>query len=464
MAGHGPGGTFGPARPYNPDMRLSSPSLYACLCAISLAACGKVKTFADAGDNGPDAAATPDAGPDANPRGTVHVTVIDNNGTGAPVVNAPVVFFDPDGTMVADVTTDGNGQAQADILPGANATAIWTVDATHHQMGTIFGLKPGDDVTLGIRGQDSSAAGSFTVTGVPSYSGATTYTVYGPCGSANVGAGAPVATLSLRLDCKDVTDEVVVVAYDANNNPLASINQTGITFTSGGSVSVAGKVYATIRQFNASYTAIPASVASIDLGRDTAVAYGWAAYASQQTSGATLNLSMKAPVSRDAWIDNQFADSMGDGNQEIRQKIAGNSFTYGMDVGNQLLPWFHSVTFDPATALMSWDGTAAPSADFFLGEVEYLRTDAQQNTSTFIWIFFAPPGIPNARMPSLPIDVGDVMPKAGDAIGFAACANFDADTIDGYDEIRSTVFPDINGLNRDPSIANLRISSVSVSP
>jgi hypothetical protein len=420
-------------------MRLSSPSLYACLCAISLAAaCGKVKSSVDGGGGSADAPAAPDAGPDANPRGTVHVTVIDNNGTGAPVVNAPVVFFDPDGTMVADVKTDGSGQAQADVLPGATATAIWILANNGYQIMTITGVKPGDDLTFGYTQPDDSADGQFTVNNVPTYGGASSYTVYGPCGSAGLGAGAPIATLSLYKDCEGTATELVVVAKDANGALIASLTKTGVTYTSGGSISLTGSSYTSAKTFTGTYSNVPAGVSEIDMQRNAAFQNGPSASTNGTPSGTTLSLSLTgAPAAgTNAYVGSTFIRT-GGGQQLLRQRIAGNSFTYGADVGANLLQWIEAPTLDVANQTLTQNpiGMARP-VDEYIADTQYTRTVGQV-TSSYEWIVFKKDAGP-AKMPPMPGDVPAVNPTTTDTVSSTLAILIDSSDVDGYDAARQS--------------------------
>jgi hypothetical protein len=413
-------------------MRRSSPALCLCVLTLAAASCGKVKTFAD-GPTGADAPAAADAGPDADPRGTVHVTVIDNNGTGAPVVNAPVVFFDPDGTMVADVKTDGSGQAQADVLPGANATAIWPLPNNAFQLMTIYAIEPGDDITFGYTSTTSTADGQFTVSNVPTYSGASSYTVYGPCGSAPVQAGAPVATLDLYTDCKGLSTDLVVIARDANSAVIASLTKTGVTYTSGGSISLTGTTYAFAQTFTANYTNIPPGVTDIDLSRNSAFLNGPQSSTTGSPSGTTLTLSLPSSpgAGTSAFISSVFSKSPAQ--QILRQRVAGNSFTYGDDVGANLMPWIEGPVADPTTQIVPQPQPGmGVTPDVYGVDFQYGRADG---SASFEWVLFAATPHP-LTLPALPGDVPAGNLQATDTIGFSTAILLETSDIDGYGAAR----------------------------
>src|SRR5262249_7713651 len=148
----------------------------------------------------------PDGPPpiDATTRGTVHVTVLDPAGTGAAAVGATVVFVDPDGTQVKKAT-DSAGKADADVLPGASVTSIALVN-TSTTLQTVLGVKPGDDLVIGIRSLDGSAAGDFSIS-YPAATGATSYDIVNPCGTVSFPAPAaggppPTSKITINNSCK----------------------------------------------------------------------------------------------------------------------------------------------------------------------------------------------------------------------------------------------------------------------
>src|SRR6266496_397670 len=67
------------------------------------------------GDASPSDAAAPESDAD---RGTVHVTVVNDDGMGQPAAFVPVVFTDPHGAVVTASTTDVSGKATADVFTG----------------------------------------------------------------------------------------------------------------------------------------------------------------------------------------------------------------------------------------------------------------------------------------------------------------------------------------------------------
>lgn len=415
-----------------PMMRRFAPL---CLGVLITWGCGSVK-------NGhlPDAPPPP---PDAPSRGTVHVTVLDPGGSGAPAVGASVVFLDPGGTVVKRVATDAAGKADADVLPGASVTSIARINATV-QLQTVLAIKPGDDIILGIKNADSSAAGTFTISYPPS-AGAGGYEIAYPCGPSFVSptaAGAPPPTsvsLSMFNSCKLDTMEIVVTPTDANFVPTQTLSKPAVSFVSGGSTTLTGS-YQGLRTFTASYTNINPIVTSMTISRAVPDAFGITT--SQSMASPTVNqvLSTTGASGSNARIVSRFSTATRS-LQEVRQNLAGTAATYGLDATANLLPWVDQPTLDVANRKLvvplDMTGTSGnPQPDFFRVSAAYRRTDMNQVTTVYAWTIFGPQA-GDTSLPLLPAEVGDVFPLATDTIGTVSAAMVEVDTVAGYDAVRN---------------------------
>jgi hypothetical protein len=406
------------------------------LLLTTIAACSPaVARFQDGGS-------TDDAAPDAPTHGMVRVQVFDPNNTGVVVTGIPVVFVDPDGTQVGHPVTDQDGVASAEVHAGASATAVIPIeDGT--ELITLLGLKPGDDIILGPRRGTRTDAGNFTVS-FATYPGATSYTVFGPCGG--TGSTASPIVLSMYSDCKQDTMDLLVVAYDANSNPLASLTKTGVTFAAGGSTAVTG-TYQGVSNFTASYTNIPVAVTNIDFTRELPDNNGFMQGASGVPASGTYSASIPAPQGGSARVVTNFESTI-DAQQTIEQAIQGSALTYGMDVGATLLPWLGMPALDVANHKISVPidatGTSGDMPDVFFAEASYSRT-VDTMTHTYQWLVLGPtPG--DMVLPTMPAEVGDVMPKPDDANPFAAAFSIESDDIDGYDAIRQDIYTTVQSV------------------
>jgi hypothetical protein len=409
----------------------------------------------------------PDAPPaiDASARGTVHVTVLDGGGSGAPAVGANVVFIDPDGTLVKRVATDTAGKADADVLPGASVTSIALLNMTY-QLQTVTAVKPGDDLVLGSKNTDFTAAGTFTVN-YPAATGAVSYVVGHACGptfvNAPVGAPPPTtATLTMTNNCKQSKMEIVVVPMDASNAPLGSISQSDVTFTSGGSVTLNGQ-YQSARAFTASYTNIPSSVTALLVSRSVPDGFGVQTSLSMASPTASQVMNLSGGSATAARVASRFSVSSTRAFQEIRQNLSGTAATYGFDASTNLLPWITQVSFDAATHKLATTidtaGTSGDQPDMFRVFATYRRTDPNsQVTTTYSWSVFAPQA-GDVTLPTLPPEVGDVAPTATDTLTLNAIM-LEGDTISGYDAIRNNLNDAITvyGSGRPPA-GTIRLSA-----
>lgn len=401
--------------------------------------CGSVNSssghLADAPPGGDDAPAAPT-------RGTVTVTVLDASGSGVPAVGASVVFIDPDGTMVKRVATDTSGKASADVLPGASVTAIATVSPSY-ELITVQAIKPGDDLVIGTRNEDDTEAASFTVT-YPAFANATQYQIAAPCGTVTVASpagAAPVtsAPVTIQNSCKTDPMEIVVMPLDGNNRPLGALGVT-TAFVSSGTVALSG-TYGAARTFTASYSNIDPGITSLTMSRTVPDGNGLGASQSAQPPTASQVLAVTGASGSNARIVSQFVH--GTSQQQILQDLAGTATTYGVDVGNNLLPWIDAMTFDPVAQKLNIQldttGTSSDPPDVVVAALQYVRTDAaMQSSTTFTWVVLGPdPG--KIVLPALPAEVGDVMPRTTDTVGRLLTELLEVDTITSYDMIR----PDI---------------------
>lgn len=404
-----------------------------------------------------DGPTEPDTGSNTPDHGTVRIKIYDPADTGAVVTGVPVVFVEADDTLVGHPVTDTDGVVTADVHAGASATLVITT-GNRTELETLLGLKPGDDIILGPRRGPSTDAGTFTVS-FATYSGASNYTVYGPCGSTS-SATSP-ASLQMSSNCKLDTMDLLVVASDATGTPLASLTKTSVTFQAGGSTAITG-TYQSVQQMTASYTNIPAAASTIDIARAVPDQYGFSDDRSGTPANGTFSTSLAAPQGGKALITTTATNSATNGQQTIQEVIAGNALTHGMDVGATLLPWLGAATFDLTTHRLTVPvdatGTSGDAPDVFFAQASYQR-GVSPNIQYFDWLVIgATPG--DQTMPTMPMEVGDVMPKATDTAASGLAVIAESDMLAGYDVIRQDVFTLITSVTdpTHPSATKTRMS------
>ena len=429
------------------------------IASLFAAACGKVQALSDAPGSGSDIDAH--VGPDANPRGTVKVTVFDPSGTGATPTGIPVVFIDPDGTLVANVPTDSNGKAQADVLPGASVTAVFAPAADTYQMDAVLGVKPGDDLVIADTAP-TAATGVFNVS-YPGLSGATQYYAYGPCGSSAQATGGP-AQLTFNAYCTVSPMTVGVAAYDANFNLLGYIEQAGVTFSDGGSTTITGN-WGNQISMTASATNVPSDVTNVSFYRTIRYPSGLGlTMGGAAPSNQMVMVSAAVPSAAKAIMQTTLRN--GATMQFFFQPITGNSTSFSVDAGANELPWVGRPTLDvtAGTITGSFTGPANTAAEYYVSN-SYQR-NAGGTTTNFRWTIVT--GTTDTiTLPKMPLAVGDVNPKPTDTVsifnGFALL--LDSDTFASWDDARNHAFEFANAFNaRSPLPPTVNMVRVSRTP
>lgn len=379
-------------------------------------------------------AAAPDAPPDAPTAGIVHVTVLDAGGVGAPAVGARVVFINPDGTVVKEATTDGNGKADATVMIGASVTSV-QVKADTVAMQTTLGLVPGDDLVLGDKLDDRSAPTPVTVTWTPYTGTVNGYQIAGPCGAVSAPATAATATIQVYPYCKHATNEIVVAAMGAAGQVAASARVTGATLAA--PVTIPDQ-WNPARTFTAAYTGInTTAVTSLLLSRVVPDGFGITTLASVARPDTTASLTTSGATGTTAVIRTTATNNGNAAMQLVLQPVAGSAATYNLDVGATLLPWLLPPTFDGMHTLhVTTDATGTSTArpDVVRVASSYRHTSATGVTTSITWKLYGP-ATGDLVLPPLPADVAGFLPVAGDALHLQSTA-LEAEAAGGYDAVR----------------------------
>jgi hypothetical protein len=396
---------------------------------ILLAACSPVVAHT------PDATSI-DSTPDAPTHGMVTVKVFDINNEGAVVVGAPVVFIEADGTLAGHPLTGTDGTASADVHTGASATAVVAGTSSTFIM-TATGLQPNDNIILGPSAPPSMDLGTFSVS-FPTYTGAASYYVYGPCGSSS--SSTPPVTLSMRSDCKLDSMDLIVIPRDSANTNLAYLTKTGVPFMTNGTTTITG-AYSNLAAFTANLSNLDAMITNAEVTRYVPDQFGFSSFSSGTPVNSAVTLMAPGPTGAQALVQTTLSRSTNV-QQVVRQGIAGNVQSYGLDASTTLLPWISSPTFDLAnhkvTISTDTTGTTNDAPDVAFAELGYQRT-VNGTSTTFTWIIFGATAT-DMTLPLLPVEVGDVMPKMTDTTPLIEAAMLEADTLNGYADVRTDPF------------------------
>ncbi len=418
---------------------------------VFAAACGKVLET-------PTDGATDDAGdapPDVSVPGTVRVTVLDRAGTGAPAVGSVVVFVDPDGTQTRKIT-DGNGQAEAEVFAGASVTSIATA-SNGKTMVTVLAIAPGDEIVLGNAKVDVATAGTFVVNWTQ-LGGANDYEIYGPCGfQDSAGAGVTTKTITLRNDCNPTTMELLIRARNSANATIGFSAKSNISVAAG---STAMPAFVGGLTFTASYTNL-SKATELDMDRRAPDGFGFGIATAPDITGLTsVTTSAVVPTTGSARVDSTFSTPVFEV-QEIHQRLAGNSTTYGLDLAATALPWINKPMLDVAahTIAVSADntGTSGDAPDLVESSLAWRR-----GNSSFSWTTFGPT-VDSIVLPALGGDEADAMPAVGDALTVNRVKAYDADTIADYAAIREAIGAALEGVLDDAPLSPANLVRTSQS-
>lgn len=203
-----------------------------------LAGCGQVKGPGGGGGDGDGGAGDGGGGPDAAVPGVVEVTVLTDNGSLEPKEDVPVIFIQPDGASV-DATTDEDGHASAEVLPGSAVFVFTNPDAVgvaQRLMLVALAVEPGDHITFGrTRANSGDVTAQMTIR-LP-VAKSVDFEVRTPCGS--FGSG---------------TRDVVVTFYDwCDDSPTGIV---GLTHAGDSTYEVVGEEIAVIDDPDASDPAV----------------------------------------------------------------------------------------------------------------------------------------------------------------------------------------------------------------
>ena len=410
-----------------------------------LAACGSNH------NSNPDSPAIViDAAPDAPVRGIVTIHVRDSTGT-LPLAPSPVVFVDTDGTTTT-VMTDPSGTVTGNVFAGANATAIYTESTTVFELQTVFGIAPGDDITLGTTALDQTPAGTFTInfTADP---GATSYTVVHPCGPITTMSTSPV--VNLFNYCAHPAMDLVVVSLAANGQPMHFVEKSGVAFTDGGSTTMPAS-WQPLVAFSATYTNIGADVSEVRLNRSVPDKNGYFLSGTGPPSGSPRTLELNGPTAITSVLQTQLLASTG-AYQVVTAGVDGTAATYALDVGASELGWLGTPALDFTAEKITVPVTGSNAGDGFEVILNY-----DNLASTFYsWNLYAPTA-GDIQLPAIPLALGDYLPKNGYNVSALVGRLLETTALDGNKAFRANPGDSFPSLTTSPPVGGvIRLSTTS---
>jgi len=413
------------------------------MLGLLVSACGNVKSGGLA-----DAPTVGDSQVDSSPSPLVKATVLTTLKDGLPDIAARLVFQDAAGGVVLDDRVDAAGEQQANLPAGGSVSAVRVVSDTPATLSveitTITGVKPGDDLTFGVKrpgtvtNQGGQTSMTATFTGVPA---AGSHTFYTACGSSTVPAEATTVTLNFRDSCHGDTFDLLAVASGGTLTAPMSLKLTNINYTSGGSFTIPDR-FAAMASFTVNMANIVDPVSSLSVTRSSLI--DSAAVAAQSTAvvdppaGA---FSTAVPFTASFGTRSQVVISMSRPDAKVSQTFVVQTPTLApsvnVDLGTLQLPWLKDLVLKPDGG--AWT-TVVPGDDpdgmvtFWSGS-----WDNGARTVTVAWRVVHPAASAGMTLPRLPAAYAAYDPgqQVVEVTPTTLLLNIvDYDTVAGYDEFR----------------------------
>lgn len=320
-----------------------------------------------------------------------------------PAADIDVVVGAPDGSFVASNRTGADGKLTLpDVPAGGTLTLVW-MDGTSRRLGTVYGVQPGDDLTIRTAGSDDVTFNRLAVD-VPAYAGAQGYEIANGCRR-----GSPPVSGPQLLDVQEWcvtpgrTANAVAYAIDASGGraAYATTGEVGVQPVATPPPAIAGTLSAwktDLAQVTVQVTSMPGA-ADFDLG----FRHGGmrAAYAERDNIVGSSYTARVPPGYFDEVI---VAQSLGSKGAIVSRAVAGGNASVTIDLGSLALPTVDMVTIDGAGTsrpTLRWRVDGSSSAEIAVGSL------AWQGGS---WTFVGPPEAREARVPELPADLAAFAP------------------------------------------------------
>jgi hypothetical protein len=392
------------------------------LAIVALAACsGSHRPFPmESPDAMPDTLPSPTA--DAPP-GSVTLSVTEH---GLPAAGIAVYFQGADSSIVAAMTTDAHGTANAVLLDGSFVTVIAPGPNNSSRLSTFAAVRAGDALHFELEPGDP-AGGAIVDVVVATTAGATGYDVHTPCGRNTLGSSG---IGSLVLSCANTAD-FLVVALDVDGQPMSGLFAEAVPLAA--PVMVTGS-YASFDTTSFTYTDVPGSITFVRTYRALATPRGrvFDDSTSSPANGQTSNTLAMPPAPGTIAItlsDGQPSGALLD--EQVVYDWGAPSPSYTLDFASAMLPGLATPpAYAVATRTITWteSGGATPS------DLVRARIDVARASKAWSWSLVAPRAGATATFPQLL----DYNPTDADAVTVEELAN--AHVPGGYNAFRAHGF------------------------
>jgi hypothetical protein len=382
--------------------------LRAAAIAALAAGCGKVKNPGAGGVDG----APGDGGDDTDAAvpGPVTVTVYSHNGLYQPKAGVPVVFFQPDGTALATETTDADGVASADLLPGGAVIAFDGIDPPAGASGqlawAVVGLKPGDHIPLGGGHYSGEPTESMTIQ-LPAMPESTLFAVITPCGYFE--SGTRDVVVQFYDWCDDSPTDIIGYTFVGEDRLV--VTDDDITIDGGTTHPVSGDWgnTATPDVTVEGLDEVAAMAATWPTGRVGAHGLrvsppGPVGDPFEDVTGDSLTQTpLKVPQPDFVLLDLLFRNVQQPlGTQEILQWREGDGDVDPVivDLAELELPWVGSPVYDPTTRVLGWPQVGEGDWDATYLDVFWYA--GGKGGPSGEWRVMGPPGVHQVVLPPVP--------------------------------------------------------------
>lgn len=414
----------------------------ATLLSLCLVGCGSVVNHLPDGPPGGD----DDAQPDATVM-PVKVTVLSYLGDGLPNPSATVVFSDEAGNLISDEPLSADGSVTATVPEGSNVTSIQiTTDNASTltaALTTVTALKPGDDITIGVKKFPTVRAQGGQTTMTANFTppaGAGEVDFYTECGTF-FSTTSPV-TLTFRDSCHGANFDLLMVASGGTLVTPVSLKVTGIAHSDGGSFNITGTPIAA-QTFTSNLTNLEANVSSITTTRSAIVNNTpFGGLSTTVSAPAAGSLAATAGLVQNVGTRNLVVESWGRTDATVQQRrevmTANLTSSTDIDLAAHRLPWLSGLA--SSTTGMSWttvQGGASP--DGMTAQWSGRWTTGDKVNTTVAWRLARPVSPTGSSLIKLPAKYARFDPSAqtGVTTSIAALFMVDYDALDGYDAYKA---------------------------
>jgi hypothetical protein len=351
--------------------------------------------------------------------------------------------------VVATVDTDTTGTASATMTDGGSVTALDPFapaqpdPSREIQLRTYAGVKAGDHLSMS---QNDPTEISVTIN-APMLTGRHDYDVLTTCGTGSLGSVQSTGTIALR-GCNGIADILVAAtdrAVGATDN--FAMYRAGVAVADGTTVDLTAETFEPQRDVTFHYSHLPSDATGVAAFHAFATAHGTMGLSSGAFEGgtsaiangeATVTFQVPNIAGPFALLD-YLVDTHGHHEVTERRELAAS---YELDMASAVLPgWTTFPHYDAASRHLTWTeapGNAVP--DLLIGQISVTPAPQARPTQRWSWQLVAPYTAGELQFPTLPTDVFDWQPGAGDTVGASA---FPFKAPGGFDALHGRVFDEV---------------------